>query len=86
MKIDVAKAYNRVHWDFLLDVLQGFGFNKKNFRLIAESVKSPWFFVMMNETYKSFFKLLEGCAKVILFLHICLLLWRKLYLITQAKF
>lgn len=86
MKIDMAKTYDRVHWDFLLDVLQGFGFNKKFCQLIAECVKSLWFSVMMNGTYKGFFKPSRCWAKVILPLHTCLFLWTKFYQGTQAKF
>lgn len=55
IKIDMSKAYDRVDWGFLLNVLHAFGFLNKFCQLIEECVKSPWFSVMMNETFKGLF-------------------------------
>lgn len=55
VKIDMAKAYDRVHWGFLLKVIDGFGFSNSFCCLVAECIKSPWFSVMMNGTSKGVF-------------------------------
>lgn len=55
VKIDLAKAYDRENWDFLLEVLHTFGFYNWLCNLISQSVKSPWFSMMMNETFKYLF-------------------------------
>lgn len=60
VKIDMAKAYDRVHCDFLLKVLEGFGFSRQFCKLVKECVKSHWYSVMMNRTYKGFFKASRG--------------------------
>lgn len=60
VKIDMAKAYDRVKWGFLLEVLYAFGFSNNFCRLIVEYVKSPWFSVMMNRTFKGFFQSSQG--------------------------
>lgn len=60
LKKDVNKAYDRVHWAFLLEVLSGFGFNDKVCKLIAECVQSPWFSIMLNGIYKDYFQRSRG--------------------------
>jgi hypothetical protein len=56
MKIDMAKAYDTIDWDFLLKVLNAFGFSSEVCKLISNCVSSPWFSVVMNGTSKGFFK------------------------------
>lgn len=46
LKIDMAKAYDRVDWSFLLEVLKSFGFAHNFCKLIGECIKSPWFSVI----------------------------------------
>ncbi|KAK1575277.1 hypothetical protein Q3G72_004017 [Acer saccharum] len=60
VKIDMAKAYDRVHWGFLLEVLRTFGFSNQFCNLISQCVKSPFFSVMMNGTFKDFFQSARG--------------------------
>lgn len=52
LKIDMAKAYDRVDWRFLLEVLKSLSFSHNFCNLVGECINSPWFFVMMNETFK----------------------------------
>lgn len=56
VKIGMAKAYDIVDWGFLLKVLNAFGFSPNFCRLVQGCVGLPWFSVMMNGTYKGFFK------------------------------
>jgi hypothetical protein len=53
MKIDMDKVYDTVDWDFLLKVLNAFGFSLGFCKLISNCVSSSWF---LNGTSKGFFK------------------------------
>lgn len=60
LKIDMAKAYDQVDRNFLLLVLQGFGFSSHfcmSYMLVKECISCPRFSIMMNGTYKGFFQL-----------------------------
>ncbi|XP_035548696.1 uncharacterized protein LOC118349203 [Juglans regia] len=48
LKLDKAKAYDRVEWDFLLHVLIAFGFSSSVSGLIRNCIASPWYSIMMN--------------------------------------
>ncbi|XP_035545050.1 uncharacterized protein LOC109016147 [Juglans regia] len=56
LKLDMAKAYDRVDWDFLLGVLFAFGFSNSFCSLIRECISTPWYSILMNGTTKGFFK------------------------------
>lgn len=56
MKVDMAKAYDSVEWDFLLHVMEAFGFSLQVCNLIRNCISSPWFSVIMNGVSKGFFK------------------------------
>jgi len=56
LKLDMAKAYDRVEWEFLLKVLQSFGFSPVVCGLIRECITTPWYSILMNGTTKGFFK------------------------------
>ncbi|XP_042958229.1 uncharacterized protein LOC122293848 [Carya illinoinensis] len=60
LKIDMAKAYDRVNWDFLLKLFRAFGFSERFCRLIGNCIKSPWFSILMNGTLKGFFNSSRG--------------------------
>lgn len=60
LKIDMAKAYDRVDWGFLLEVLHAFSFSNNFCKIIDVCVKSPWFSVIMNGTYKGYFQASQG--------------------------
>lgn len=57
VKVDMAKAYDRVDWQFLVHFLGSFGFPVKFCSLIMECVSTPWFSIIINGTTRSFFKL-----------------------------
>ena len=48
LKVDIRKAYDTVEWDFLLSVLQLFGFPEIFRRWVEECINSPSFSVGMN--------------------------------------
>lgn len=52
----MAKAYDRVDWRFLIWMMLSFGFSDRVYKLISKCVEAPWFLIMMNGTYKRYFK------------------------------
>lgn len=60
VKVDMAKAYDRVEWQFLLHVLSSFGFPVRFCKLIDQCISTLWFLVMMNGTMQGFFKSSSG--------------------------
>ncbi|KAK1549213.1 hypothetical protein Q3G72_006683 [Acer saccharum] len=60
LKIDMSKAYDCVEWKFVNQTLHVFGFPDFYCKLIQNCISTPWFSVMMNGTYKGFFKSEKG--------------------------
>lgn len=60
LKIDMSKAYDRVDWRFLAHVLQTLGIPDCFRKLIDNCVSTPWFSIMMYNTYLNFFKSKRG--------------------------
>lgn len=48
IKMDMNKAYNKVEWDFLDQILYSLGFDTKLIHLIMYYVKSVSFFILIN--------------------------------------
>ncbi|XP_042003915.1 uncharacterized protein LOC121752889 [Salvia splendens] len=60
LKLDMAKAYDRVQWPFLLKVLRKMGFTEKWVGMIERCINSCWFSVLLNGTSAGFFKSTRG--------------------------
>ncbi|XP_040998204.1 uncharacterized protein LOC121244256 [Juglans microcarpa x Juglans regia] len=56
LKIDMAKEYDSVDWNFLIHVLSGFGFSKPVCCMFCQCISSPCFYVVMNGVPKGFFQ------------------------------
>ena len=50
LKLDISKAYDRVNWTSLYDVLVQVGFSKDNVNIKKPMVKTTKFEVLFNET------------------------------------
>ncbi|XP_042941234.1 uncharacterized protein LOC122275951 [Carya illinoinensis] len=55
IKVDMAKAYDSIDWDFLIHVMASFGFSGRFCSLIRSCISTPWFSVVMNGSAKGFF-------------------------------
>lgn len=55
IKLDSSKAYDRMDLNFLLHVLEAFGFSDQVYALIKTCISSMWFSIMMNGTRLGFF-------------------------------
>lgn len=60
LKLDMTKAYDRLDWNFLKEILHSFGLGENFIQLIDYCGTTPKFSVMMNGPYKSFFKSSRG--------------------------
>ncbi|XP_042045031.1 uncharacterized protein LOC121791041 [Salvia splendens] len=60
IKIDMAKAYDRVQWPFLLKVLKHMGFPEPWVDLIQRCIGSCWFSILVNGAPAGFFKSTRG--------------------------
>ncbi|KAH6779334.1 hypothetical protein C2S52_010571 [Perilla frutescens var. hirtella] len=55
LKLDMAKAYDRVQWPFLLGVLRHMGFPDQWVDMISKCIRDCWFLVLVNGVPTSFF-------------------------------
>ena len=56
----MMKAYDRVFWSFLLQVLQQMGFSNQWCKWIRACISGAWFSVIVNGTASSFFSSTQG--------------------------
>lgn len=55
LKLDMAKAYDRVQWPFLLSVLRHMGFPEAWVDMIKKCIQNCWFYVLVNGAPTDFF-------------------------------
>ncbi|EOY19200.1 Retrotransposon, unclassified-like protein [Theobroma cacao] len=60
LKLDMMKAYDRLNWDFLILVLERFGFNDMWIDMIRRCITNCWFSVLINGHSAGYFKSERG--------------------------
>ncbi|KAL2235443.1 UNVERIFIED_CONTAM: hypothetical protein Sindi_1276500 [Sesamum indicum] len=60
LKVDIRKAYDTVEWDFLIAVMEMFGFPTTFVKWIEECVSTPSFSVGLNGKPHGFFRGARG--------------------------
>lgn len=60
VKVDLAKAYDRVEWGVLPQVLQLFGFSKKFTDLITTCISSAKYSILLNGSPYGYFTASKG--------------------------
>ena len=60
MKVDIAKAYERVEWDFLENILLAFGFSTIIVKLILQMISTTLIAVLVNGCSSEFFSPSRG--------------------------
>ncbi|XP_059295379.1 uncharacterized protein LOC132048699 [Lycium ferocissimum] len=60
IKLDMAKAYDRMSWDFLLAVMSKFGFSDSWTTIIRRLISDVWYSTIINGERKGFFTSSQG--------------------------
>jgi len=60
LKLDMAKAYDRLSWSFLIKVLKKIGFNNDWIDLIWRNISNVWYSIIINGTRHGFFTSTQG--------------------------
>ena len=60
MKIDIAKAYDRVEWSFLEKVLLAFGFSSNIVRMVLQLISTSSIAILVNGCSSAFFNPSRG--------------------------
>jgi hypothetical protein len=78
LKIDIAKAFDTLDWNFLLKVLRSFGFNDVFCNWIHVILKSAFLSVSINGKSHGYFNCTRGLDKGTPF-HLYFSVWLKMY-------
>ncbi|PKU80242.1 Putative ribonuclease H protein [Dendrobium catenatum] len=60
MKLDIAKAYNNINWNFIYSMLNMFGFDDHFISLIKVCIENPHFSIIVNGKSHGYFKASHG--------------------------
>ncbi|EOY03329.1 Uncharacterized protein TCM_018253 [Theobroma cacao] len=60
LKLDMAKAYDRLNWDFLYLMMEYFGFNAHWISMIKACISNCWFSLLINGNLVGYFKSEKG--------------------------
>jgi hypothetical protein len=71
LKLDLEKAYDRLEWDFIREVLVFFKFPTSFVNLVLECVSTSSFSILVNGVRWRLSNLLKALGKEILYLLIC---------------
>ncbi|VFQ85715.1 unnamed protein product [Cuscuta campestris] len=60
IKLDMAKAFDKISWNFLQAILQAFGFNEQSICLLLQNLRATYMSVLVNGKPNGFFKIKRG--------------------------
>lgn len=60
IKLDMAKAYDRVSWSYTCLVFRRFGFGEAIIDMIWRTLSNNWYSVLVNGTRHDFFRTIRG--------------------------
>ncbi|XP_027152118.1 uncharacterized protein LOC113752185 [Coffea eugenioides] len=60
LKLDMSKAYDRVSWVFLMNIMRRFGFGERFLDMVWRLISNAWFSVIINGASYGFFKSSRG--------------------------
>ncbi|KAL3514291.1 hypothetical protein ACH5RR_027008 [Cinchona calisaya] len=63
LKLDMTKTFDRISWQFLYAILKQFGFSDNWITLVASSLETCWYSVLLNGFQLVFSILLGGEAR-----------------------
>ena len=56
LKLDISKAYDKLHWKFLIGILKAFGFSDQWIGWVMNLVSSSFFSILVNGSHASPFQ------------------------------
>lgn len=59
VKLDMANAYDRVSWKFLVNVLRRFGYSERLIDMVVRLISNNWYTILINGQPFGFFSPLE---------------------------
>ncbi|KAL0407597.1 UNVERIFIED_CONTAM: putative ribonuclease H protein [Sesamum radiatum] len=60
IKLDMAKAYDRLNWGFLYRILEKLGFHQNWISMVRKLIENCWFSILINGEGTGFFKSTRG--------------------------
>ena len=60
LKLDMAKAFDRISWEFIQDVLLAFGFDMNFTDLVMRCISGSWFSIIVNRGQEGYFQSTRG--------------------------
>ncbi|XP_027118292.2 uncharacterized protein [Coffea arabica] len=60
MKLDMSKAYDRVAWSHIINVLRRYGFGERFIDMVWRLISNAWFSIIINGSSYGFFKSSRG--------------------------
>ncbi|VFQ73955.1 unnamed protein product [Cuscuta campestris] len=60
IKLDMAKAFDKISWNYLQAILQAFGFNEQSISLLLQNLRATYMSVLVNGKPNGFFKIKRG--------------------------
>lgn len=63
LKLDMTKAYDRVSWDYLCNVLRKCGFDENWIDIILRLISNIWYSININDSRHGFFISTRGLRK-----------------------
>ncbi|KAL0356478.1 UNVERIFIED_CONTAM: putative ribonuclease H protein [Sesamum radiatum] len=89
IKLDMAKAYDRLNWGFLYRILEKLGFHQNWISMVRKLIENCWFSILINGEGTGFFKstrgLRQGDPYLLLFLLLLLNTYREGWIISSLS-
>ena len=60
IKIDISKAYDKLSWQYMENMLREYGFSTKWAECVLDLVTTPFFYILLNGSPTNLFKPSQG--------------------------
>lgn len=60
VKLNMAKAYDRMSWIFLTKVMRRFGFRERTIDMVWRILSNNWYSILINGQTHGFFSFIRG--------------------------